>query len=92
MASGGKGGKRRGAGRPMGSVNKRGQEVAAAIVATGELPLERMLKVMRDPKADQKRRDAMAVAAAPYVHARLSSIDGNLNVNVMHEAALDELE
>jgi hypothetical protein len=26
-----------------------------------------MLEVMRDAKADQKRRDAMAIAAAPYL-------------------------
>jgi hypothetical protein len=38
-----------------------------------------MLAVMRDPAADQKRRDAIATAAAPYLHARLSPIDGTLS-------------
>jgi hypothetical protein len=36
------------------------------------LPLDHMLAVMRDPAADQKRRDAMAMAAAPYLHPKLS--------------------
>jgi hypothetical protein len=31
-----------------------------------------MLGVMRDPNADNKRRDAMAMAAAPYLHPKLS--------------------
>ncbi len=34
-----------------------------------------MLRVMRDPNADAKRRDAMAQAAAPYVHPKLSAVD-----------------
>jgi hypothetical protein len=29
-----------------------------------------MLSVMNDPKADASRRDRMAQAAAPFVHAR----------------------
>ena len=47
--------------------------------ATGILPLDYMLNVMRDAKADQKRRDAMAIAAAPYLHSKLSTIDAKLN-------------
>ena len=34
---------------------------------------------MRDPAADQKRRDAMAMAAAPYLHPKLSAIDAKLS-------------
>jgi hypothetical protein len=40
------------------------------IEAVGEMPLEYMLRVMRDRTADQKRRDRMAVLAAPYCHLR----------------------
>jgi hypothetical protein len=39
------------------------------------MPLDYMLTVMRDPKADGKRRDAMAIAAAPYLHPKLSSTE-----------------
>lgn len=33
-------------------------------------PLTFMLQVMNDPKAPDDRRDRMAIAAAPFVHAR----------------------
>jgi hypothetical protein len=35
-------------------------------------PLEYMLAVMNDRTADANRRDRMAIAAAPYVHGRVS--------------------
>ena len=34
-----------------------------------------MLRVMRDPEASPARRDAMAIAAAPYVHSKLAQVD-----------------
>lgn len=37
--------------------------------------MQYMLRVMRDSNADTKRRDAMATAAAPYVHSKLSAVD-----------------
>ena len=37
-----------------------------------------MLSVMRDSAADHKRRDAMAMAAAPFLHPKLSAIDAKL--------------
>ena len=43
------------------------------------MPIDYMLSVMRDPTADDKRRDAMAMAAAPYLHAKLSVIDAKLS-------------
>lgn len=66
-----KGGPRPGAGRP-----KQSQAAAPAklilteAMLAGLSPLEYMLAVMRDPSADAARRDRMAQAAAPYVHAR----------------------
>jgi phage terminase small subunit len=33
-------------------------------------PLDYMLSVMRNPEADQARRDKMAIAAAPFVHGK----------------------
>lgn len=40
-------------------------------LADGKSPLEYMLSVMRDPDADEIRRDKMAVAAAPFVHGKI---------------------
>ena len=62
-------------GRPKGSRNKRTCALLEAAQVGGEMPLDYMLRVMRDPSAPPKRRDEMAKAAAPYVHAKLSSIE-----------------
>lgn len=40
------------------------------VLGVGMTPLEYMLMVMRDEGADPMRRDRMAVAAAPYAHAK----------------------
>ena len=52
-----------------------------ATVSTNESPLDYMLRVMRDPNEDDERRDAMAKAALPYMHARLSTVDGQVADN-----------
>lgn len=76
-----RGGKRPGAGRPKGSkqlVAKQSFTRKAMIAAEdGETPLEYMLRVMRDPSAEDKRRDAMAAAAATYLHPKLSTVTGS---------------
>lgn len=54
-------------------------------------PLAYLLQVMRDAGQEQDARLEAAKAAAPYVHARLSSVEMNANVT-NHEAALDDLE
>jgi hypothetical protein len=66
------GGKRAGAGRPHGSLNKRHKVVVDD--PTALMPVEWMLAVLRDPEAEQSRRDQMAVQAAPYLHPRLNAI------------------
>lgn len=70
----GRGGNRPGAGRKAGSPNKASAERQKKVAATGDTPLDYMLKVMRDDKADASRRDDMAKAAAPYVHPKLASM------------------
>ena len=45
------------------------------IAAEGKSPLDYMLDIMRNPKVDGERRDEMAKAAAPYVHARRAPED-----------------
>jgi hypothetical protein len=39
------------------------------------MPLDYMLRVMRDPNVPARRRDEMAKAVAPYLHARLAPIE-----------------
>lgn len=79
------GGARKGAGRPKGVPNKKTAQVQAKVAITGITPLDYMLEQMRKPyprgaKIDQKITiDAMrfeaAKAAAPYVHAKLASVE-----------------
>ena len=51
-------------GRQKGTRNRATEEARTAAAATGVVPLDYMLAVMRNPAADDKRRDAMAMAAA----------------------------
>ena len=55
-----RGGARPGAGRKKGSVNRATAEARATAAETGELPLQYMLRIMRDPRASNTRRDEMA--------------------------------
>jgi hypothetical protein len=88
-----KGGKRPGAGRPPGAVNKKTAEVQAAVAASGLTPLDYMLGVLRDPAYGPLLRMDAAKAAAPYVHPKLSAteLSGSLNIT-NHEDALGDLE
>jgi hypothetical protein len=70
-----KGGKREGAGRKPGVPNKRTAEIQKAVEESGLTPLDYMLQVMRDPMQEDHRRLTAAQAAAPYVHAKLSSVE-----------------
>lgn len=95
-----KGGKRPGAGRKKGVPNKRTAEVQRQVEESGITPLEFMLRIMRTEPGeikDQRVLQSMmemrfeaAKAAAPYVHARLSSIDLKADI-ATHEASLDDL-
>src|SRR6478672_8738342 len=68
------GGYRPGAGRPKGSVKKKHQITVADVGRAEYLPIEYMLALMRDERAEPHRRDAMATQAAPYLHARLNAV------------------
>jgi hypothetical protein len=74
MARGSKPGEHRG-GRKAGMPNRKTAETQAAVAASGITPLDYMLSVMRDTAAEPDRRDDMAKAAAPYVHAKLAAIE-----------------
>lgn len=85
-----RGGKRPGAGRQPGLRNKRTEAAIAEAEASGELPMAYMLRVMRDPSADDDRRDDMAKAAAPLCHPRLSSIEATVKQSD-HETTQERL-
>jgi hypothetical protein len=71
-----RGGNRKGAGRPRGAATKRTREIANKASQDGLTPLEVMLKAMRE-HADKKDWDAaasIAKDAAPYMHAKLASV------------------
>lgn len=79
MASGGF---RPGAGRPKGAKAPKAKpikvasDIKRAARQSGMSPLDYMLTVMNDGDSDSDRRDRMAIAAAPYVHARASDLAG----------------
>lgn len=89
--SNGRGGARKGAGRKAGSATKRTREIADKAAEGGITPLEYMLEVMRNVENDPRERLSAAVSAAPFVHAKLSSVEMNAKV-ATHEASLDDLE
>jgi hypothetical protein len=61
-------------GRRKGTPNRRTAEMRAEMTASGEMPLAYMMRIMRDPTTEPHRRDAMAKAAAPYVHPTLAAV------------------
>lgn len=65
-----RGGYRPGAGRPKAGQGATPKQIAQEAKKAGQSPLDYMLSVMRNPEADQARRDRMAIAAAPFVHSR----------------------
>ena len=77
-----KGGARPGAGRKKGTPNKRTAELTKAVEASGLTPLEYMLSVMRDEKADMPLRMDAGKAAAPYVHPKLASLEHKVDASV----------
>lgn len=80
----GRGGPRKGAGRPKGSATRRTREIADRAAAEGITPLEYMLQVMRDESEHEDPRVQIALnamrfeaakAAAPYMHPRLAAVE-----------------
>lgn len=70
-----RGGKREGAGRKAGSVTTKTRETADKAVEEGLTPLEYMLKILRDEGQTPSNRMWAAEKAAPYVHAKLASVE-----------------
>jgi hypothetical protein len=90
-----RGGKREGAGRKRGSRNRRSVQAYIAAEAGGELPLDHMLSIMRSKSKgiDDERRDRMAIAAAPYLHAKLTAVSVEKVPNIdLSKLSDDELQ
>lgn len=93
QSNGIRGGKRLGAGRKKGVPNKRTAELQKKVEESGLTPLEFLLSVMRNDVGEPKDRMAAAIAAAPYVHARLSSVDLKADVQTRTlDQAIAELD
>ena len=69
------GGARKGAGRKPGSATTKTREIANNAALHGITPLEYMLQIMRDEECDPRSRLVAAQSAAPYIHAKLASIE-----------------
>jgi hypothetical protein len=68
------GGARPGAGRPKGGANRINDEARRQALAGGQSPLEFLMSVMRDDELPLERRVDAAKAAAPFIHAKLQSL------------------
>lgn len=75
-------------GRKKGTPNKLNRELLSKLGSDTEvMPLEFLLRVMRDENEQSAIRFEAAKAAAPYVHARFIATDVNVNHSgsVAHE-------
>lgn len=58
----------------------------------GLTPLDYMLTMLRDESLEPKARFDAAKAAAPYVHAKLASVEHSGGIALSHEDALAALD
>ena len=72
-------GLKRSGGRLPGSRNVSARQVDAAAQRYGISLKEYLLRVMRDEKASTERRDWAAQTVAPFVHARLQSVESKVD-------------
>jgi hypothetical protein len=76
------GGSRVGAGRKPGQATKLNEEARQQALGGGISPLDYMLKILRDEAENKEMRFEAAKAAAPYVHARLSTTDSTVTADL----------
>jgi len=88
-----RGGARANSGRKIGSANVKTREIADRCAESGLTPLEYMLQVLRDETLETRERMGAAAAAAPYIHAKLSSVElsGGVTIRAVTELTDDEL-
>ena len=86
------GGRRVGAGRKPGGINRFSRDLLEKAVQSGQLPVDYMLEVMRDKSLDTRLRIDAAKVAAPYIHQKLSAVSIDLTApDVTHEEWLKTL-
>ena len=68
-----RGGKREGAGRKPGSINRFSKQTLDRVTRAGILPVDYLLSVMRDDAFSTAERLDAAKAAAPYLHHKLTT-------------------
>lgn len=69
------GGPRTGAGRKPGAATRLNQEARQKAAEGGLMPLDYMLDILRNEDLSLEDRMDAAKAAAPYVHAKLASVE-----------------
>lgn len=62
-------------GRQKGTPNKRTAETIAKVEASGLMPLDYMLAVLRDESVPSQECMEAAKNAAPYVHSKMSTVE-----------------
>lgn len=85
------GGARHGAGRKPGAATKLNEAARKQAAEGGLMPLDYMLSILRDESTDPETRMDAAKAAAPYVHAKLASVEhkGGLDVTTQTKEQRD---
>lgn len=84
------GGRREGAGRPVGAIQKWSRKAIIEAAATGELPHQFLLRVSRGGEVDgreptfEERLDA-AKAAAPYFAPKLAQVEQKIETTTIHK-------
>jgi hypothetical protein len=87
----GRGGARRGAGRPKGSKNKRvvlAEALPKLAEADQQLPLYRLLDRIADEQPDPKYRDLLCISVLPFLHPKPRS---DLTAKAPHQMTTEEL-
>lgn len=80
-------------GRKKGTPNKATVEREALVsaAASGANPIKFFADLLSNMDAPLQLRFAAAKELAPYMHAKLASIEANINANVKHENLLDHV-
>ena len=89
------GGYRPGSGSKKGSIKsgtKKKLELAEKIVGTGASPLEYLISLFRNEEIPRKERLDAAIAAAPYIHSKMPSVNINHNKEMTQEEWIKELQ